>query len=193
VLPTHEPVDFGTDFRQIAKVEIDTGKTDIGDLINVGKVIEYQVANQFALYFSTIQPMQGVFYLMNDIFDGIRADGAFHGCDAYACQQLLAIEGLPAPISFDHQQARSSVFIGGKSLAAFLALPATANSVSGIAGIDYFVLVMAAMWAIHNPLTSGFELCFDLNRVGMPVKPRFVRIFGIHLFLSPIKRIFPSF
>jgi hypothetical protein len=69
---------------------------------------------------------------MNDIFDGIRADGAFHGCDAYACQQLLAIEGLPAPISFDHQQARSSVFIGGKSLAAFLALPATANSVSGI-------------------------------------------------------------
>jgi hypothetical protein len=148
-LPAHEPVDFGAQFVEVVDVQVDTGEPDVGDLIGVGQVIQYQIADDVAVDFAATQAEQCVFDLLDNGFDGVAADRSFYRCDLDAGEQFLPVVGFPATIAFDHQQVGSYVLIGGEPLPTVFTLAPAADVVARLTRIDYFMLCISTVWTTH--------------------------------------------
>ena len=72
-------------------------------------------------------------------------------------KQLLAIKWLSATITFDDEHIGSHMFIGGKPLAALLALASSTNRVGCVACINNSMVTASAVWTMHISFTVYIE------------------------------------
>jgi len=148
---SHQPVDFRPDFTQIVKIEIDTGEPDIGHLIDIGQLIEHEIADHFACDLGAPQALNLVLDVVGNALHALAADGPFDRGDADAGKQFLRIEGFAVAVPFGDEQGGRNMLIGSEALLAIQAFTAAADRLPSISRIDYLVFAMSAMGALHHP------------------------------------------
>ena len=151
VAASHQPVDFGPDFTQIAEIEVDAGEPDVGHLIDVGQLVQHEIADHFAGDFCAAQALNSILDELDDTLHALTADGPFDRGDTDAGEQLLGVERFAVAVPFGNEQAGRDMLIGSEALLAIHAFTATADRLSSIAGIDYLVFAMSAMGTLHFP------------------------------------------
>ena len=121
-------IHFADEFVDLLKSPIDTGKADICDLVQLAQCLHHARANFRARNLAVIFIRDIVHNFLNDLLDGLGADGPLLAGFFQARQQLLPGKLLPPAIPLDHHQAFVLDFlVGGKALGTLQTLAAAAD------------------------------------------------------------------
>ena len=75
----HEPINLATQFIEIVHIQVNTSKTDVGHLINLGQMIQHHIADHTTMNFTFADGLERFNNLVNNCLNGIAANGSFGG------------------------------------------------------------------------------------------------------------------
>ena len=148
--PAHESVDFRPDLGQIVHVKIDAGEAYVGDLIELGQLVEHEISDLFALNFSATLGKERFLNLNCHALDSVAADGALDGCDLNAGQEFLPVKGLSSSVTLNDQQVGGNMLIGCKSLSTVVTAASATNAVASFTGVNYPMGRVSAIRTTHD-------------------------------------------
>src|ERR1700689_1906460 len=137
----------------VFKVPVNTGKADVGDLIDGPQMVHDQLADLVGRSFAFRRIHQERLGLVHDRFQFGGGDGTLFAGPQQAAQHFLPLEFFPAAVFF-HHHVRDFVdaLIGSKSLVTTLAFPTAAKRVRlfAFSRIHHSILRKSAVRAFHQ-------------------------------------------
>src|SRR5207248_11122370 len=114
----------------VPKGAVDTGKTDIGDLIQVAQPLHDHLSNDTALYFFSAEAVELLLNLLDSILDFTDWEGTLFTCFAQPDREFFPIKWLTSLITFDHHQMELlNPFVGAETTFALFTFTPSVNSI----------------------------------------------------------------
>jgi len=128
------------------------GESDVGYFIQGPQLVHDQLADDVAGYLCFLTAPAGSLNLIDQAFDGFRADWPLLAGFLDPESQLYPVEGFPPAILFYDQEVHHlGLLVAAEASATATAEPAsTSGPRRQVSFIYYFGLVMTAIWALQG-------------------------------------------
>ncbi len=124
----------GSDVR---KITVDTGETDIGDVIQSFQLLHDHIADDPAWYFRLAHLVKLSFYIIGELIHSAGGQRSFFASLVKSRQKLVLIKFLPSLVFLDNKEAgRLISFVGGKARFALQTLPPPAYAIIYVTGVQ---------------------------------------------------------
>src|SRR5215510_12815321 len=148
-----EPLDLLDELADVLELAVDRGEPDVGDGIQALEVIHHHTPELLAADFLLGALVQLGLDVDDDVVDGLDADRALLARLQDRAAELLAVEGLAAPVALDHvRQHVLDVLVGRVAAVAFETLTAAPDElpVPAYPRVDDPILRVTAKRALHR-------------------------------------------
>src|SRR6266702_7803509 len=165
-------LDLSLDLLQVHELPVNGGEADVCDLVQVAEAFHDHLADFAAWDLHAAGAAELGFDVVDDGAQALGGDVALFGRLLQPVEELLRVEVLAAPVLLrDEERDRLDAFVRGEALPTLQALTPASNRLPhlGVARVDDFQVVMAAVWATHSRIQYSY-IRFRRN-AGMLMSP----------------------